>query len=106
MVAPSKPDERSVRRGPSGVVINAAVPAIELRDGEVCACWSGSRKAERQRTNCEEDFLHSPKPLCCSLDAVANGAAERNLVMLQGSLQLRKLLLMRPKNKSLEVQAS
>src|SRR6476469_7962739 len=62
VVAPSKPDERSVRRGPSGVVINAAVPAIELHDGEVCACWSGGRKAERQRTNCEENFLHSPKP--------------------------------------------
>jgi hypothetical protein len=22
--------------------------------------WGGSRKAERQRANCEEDFLHSP----------------------------------------------
>jgi hypothetical protein len=60
VVAPSKPDERSVRRWPSGVVINAAVPAIELHDREVCARWSGSHKAERQCTNCEEDFLHSP----------------------------------------------
>jgi hypothetical protein len=60
VVAPSKPDERSVRRWPSGVVINTAVPAIELHDREVCARWSGSHKAERQCTNCEEDFLHSP----------------------------------------------
>ena len=67
VVSPLKPDERSVRRGPSGVVINAAVSAIELHDGKVRACWNGGRKAKRQRTNCEEDFLHSPKPLCCTL---------------------------------------
>src|SRR5262245_55221445 len=60
VVAPHKPDERSVRRRQSGVVINAAVPAVELHDGVVCVCWSGSREAERQRANCKEDFLHGP----------------------------------------------
>jgi len=60
VVAPHKPDERSVRRRHSRVVPNAAVPAVELRDGEVCVCWSDSREAERQRADCEEEFLHSP----------------------------------------------
>jgi len=60
VVAPQKPDERSVRRRYSGVVPNAAVPAIELHDGEVCVCWSGSREAKHQYADCEEEFLHSP----------------------------------------------
>jgi hypothetical protein len=60
VVTPYKPDERSVWRRHSGVVPNAAIAAVELYDGEVCVCRSGSREAERQRADCEEEFLHSP----------------------------------------------
>ena len=62
VVAPHKPDERSVRRCPSGVVINAAISAIELHDGVVRMRRSGGHKAERQRADCKHKSLHY-KPL-------------------------------------------
>ena len=38
-------------------------PLLNFTDpGEVRVCWYGSRKAERQRANCEENFLHSHSP--------------------------------------------
>ena len=52
MVSPHKPDERSVRRRHDGVSPNAAIPAVELHDGEISVCWSGSREAECQRGQC------------------------------------------------------
>jgi hypothetical protein len=60
VVTPHKPDKRSVWRRHSGLVPNAAIAALELDDSKVCACWSGSREGERQRADCEEEFLHSP----------------------------------------------
>jgi hypothetical protein len=62
VVPPHKPDERSVRRRHDGVSPNTAISAVELHDGEVRVCWSGSREAERQRANCKEEFLHSNSP--------------------------------------------
>ena len=64
MVTPHKPDERSVWRRHDRVSPNAAISALELHDGEVCMCWSRSREAERQRANCEEEFLHSKIAPC------------------------------------------
>jgi len=62
VVTPHKPDERSVWRRHDGVIPNPAISALELHDREVCVCRSGSREAERQRADCEEEFLHSPCP--------------------------------------------
>ena len=85
MVSPSKPDERSVRRGPCGVVINAAVPAIELHDGEVCVRRSGSREAERQCANCKEDFFMPIAPvLRPSAAAQSLAGVVQALVIVQG----------------------
>src|SRR6185437_4916780 len=66
VVAPHKPDERSVRRCPSGVVINAAISAFELNDGVVRMRRSGGHKAEGQRADCKHKSLHYQPPLCCA----------------------------------------
>src|SRR6478672_11679378 len=66
VVAPHKPDERSVRRRPSGVVINAAISAFELHDGVVRMRRGGGHKTERQRANCKDKSLHLPNPFCCA----------------------------------------
>jgi hypothetical protein len=71
MVPPYKPDKCSVWRRHDRVSPNAAIPAGELYDGVVCVRWGCGRKTERKSTNCKEDFLHSPKPLCCALSAAA-----------------------------------
>ena len=75
MVAPSKPDERSVRRGPSGVVINAAVPAIELHDGVVRVRRSGGREAERQYADYKHKSFHD-QPLVVPLPCRPQSSAK------------------------------
>jgi hypothetical protein len=63
VVAPHKPDERSVRRSHGGVGPNAAISAFELHDGVVRMRRSGGRKAERQRADCKHKSLHYQPPL-------------------------------------------
>src|SRR5580700_4432279 len=74
VVAPHKPDERSVRRCPSGVVINAAISTFELHDGVVRMRRSGGHKAERQRADCKHKSLHY-QPLLLRFCLTAQRAA-------------------------------
>jgi hypothetical protein len=62
MRAPTPPEEVSVRGRDSGVSPDSAVAAVELHNGEVCACRHGSREAERQYANCENKLFHSQTP--------------------------------------------
>jgi len=66
VMAPNKPDIRSVWRRQSGVVVNAAISGFEFHDGVVRLRRSGGHKAERQRPDSKHNSLHY-QPLCFAL---------------------------------------
>ena len=51
VVMPTPPQELAIRRRHSGVILNAAVAAPELHDGEVRVCRSRGHKAQRQHAD-------------------------------------------------------
>jgi len=62
MRTPMPPEEASVRGRNSGITPDSAIPAVELHNGEVCACRHRSREAERQYANCENKLFHHQTP--------------------------------------------
>ena len=72
------PEKMSIRRRDSRVGPNAAITAVELHDGEVRVCRSGSREAERQHTDCESESLHiTPRVAPSAASPVLAGGSKR-----------------------------